>query len=403
MNSVALPTNQYHHTHNLPLCFSFQPAQPPIYLPCSLPPMKRFGPTPSATPTTPKHAPTSTKFVDCHHHFLNPLHNPFQSFLGKLVQDTYLTQHYDRDVVQPLQHVGVKVVGSVHVECMPDDGVAEAAWVAGMAPATTVKAIVASCDLSQPLDKVDAQLRQLTTTVPQVRGIRWILDYDGAPWQAGDPMNATHVATTRHSTHGDYLRMTFDNGATHVLPAFVAGFALLAKYNLSFDLQCAPSQLAAAATLMARHPDVPVAIDHLGKPRIRGNNINSNTNQACLQEWRQGMQLMAALPHVYCKISMLGFVWPDWYQHESSRTVIADLVREVVALFGPRRCMVGLNWWKDAATSDADGLSDTGPSPVEFWQFCANDCFADYSEEDRHQLFSGTAQRFYRIAATHDS
>lgn len=78
--------------------------------------------------------------------------------------------------------------------------------------------------------------------------------------------------------------------------------------------------------------------------------------------------------------------------------MLRELVREAVKMFGPDRCMVGLNWWKDAATSDADGLSETGPSPVEFIAYCANDFFADYSYEDLQKLFCGTARKFYRIS-----
>lgn len=41
---------------------------------------------------------------------------------------------------------------------------------------------------------------------------------------------------------------------------FESGFGLLADLGLSFDLQCAPAQLLAAAALFGRHPKVPVAI-----------------------------------------------------------------------------------------------------------------------------------------------
>ena len=49
--------------------------------------------------------------------------------------------------------------------------------------------------------------------------------------------------------------------------AFERGFAALAAHNLTFDLQCNPAQLGAAADLCARHPATRVVLDHLGMPR----------------------------------------------------------------------------------------------------------------------------------------
>ena len=65
-------------------------------------------------------------------------------------------------------------------------------------------------------------------------------------------------------------------------------------------------------------------------------------------------------------------------------------------LFGANRCMVGLNWWRDAAMSDSDGRSTVGPTPLEFIA-CLSTFFEDYSDDDQHRLFVGTAREFYRI------
>jgi predicted TIM-barrel fold metal-dependent hydrolase len=58
-------------------------------------------------------------------------------------------------------------------------------------------------------------------------------------------------------------------------------------------------QLPEAAKLCARHPDVPVCIDHLGKPRI--------LNQEELEARGSGVKAMAAIAHVHVKLSMLGY------------------------------------------------------------------------------------------------
>lgn len=81
----------------------------------------------------------------------------------------------------PLAAAGVTVIGSTHMECMPDDGVAEAQWVESLSTDSTctVQAIVASVDLTlAPDPELKNQLHQLEH-IPKVRGIRWILDCVG--------------------------------------------------------------------------------------------------------------------------------------------------------------------------------------------------------------------------------
>ena len=73
------------------------------------------------------------------------------------------------------------------------------------------------------------------------------------------------------------------------------------------------------------------------------------------------------------------------------------MIQEKVDLFGPDRCMVALNWWKDAAMSDSDGLGSIGPSPLQFIRFLATKCFAKYSADEREMMFVGTAKKFYRL------
>lgn len=334
-----------------------------------------------------------TEFLDAHHHFLDTGNNKFQSFLSSLIpNESYLPHDYEKDVVKPLAEVGVSLVGSVHVECIPDDGLKEAIWVDSLN--STVQAIVASCDLTS--DSVDQDLLALKQASQKVRGVRWILDCVG-PFE---PNTATHVATKRHDGV-DYLRGSKGgyNGST--VPQFERGFALLAKHELSFDLQCAPVQLEEAAKLCSRHPNVKVVIDHLGKPRTllgpdEPSNDNTVPDAAEINVWRRNMSLMATLPQVYVKISMLGYAIPGWIRTPERVELARQLVRETVALFGPKRCMVALNWWKDGATSDADDMSDVGPGPVEFLRFVSS-FLQDYSDKDRQQIFAVTAREFYRV------
>jgi predicted TIM-barrel fold metal-dependent hydrolase len=332
-----------------------------------------------------------TAVIDAHHHFLDTTNVSFQSFLSTLVpHESYLPHDYHKDVVETLHAAGIELLGSVHVECMPDNGAEEAAWVESLS--CTVKAIVGSCDLASA--SAEWELERLVTTSPKLRGVRWILDCVG-PFE---PNTATHIATTRHDGI-DYLRGSHGDYEGHVVPDFERGFALLEKHGLSFDLQCAPIQLMQASKLFARYPNIPVCINHLGKPRtLLGTDESTSTppNEEELRVWRQGLQALSKLPHVYIKISMLGFAIPEWTRTPERVAIMRGLVREVIDMFGAHRCMVALNWWKDGAGSDSDGLSSVGPDPIEFLR-CMSYFFEGYTEHDRDRLFVGTAREFYRF------
>ena len=320
--------------------------------------------------------PLPTDIVDCHHHFLAP-DEPFHSFLkGKA--PNYTAAQYAADCGD------LPVSRTVHVEALAVDGAGEARYVEQLADGGMCKvaAIVANCDLSAP--DAAAQLAALKKASPRLRGIRYILDYVG-PWTG---KNATHVACSVHDT--DYLR---DAAAA---PKFAAGFAQLAALGLSFDLQCAPEQLPAAAKLCATHPEVRVVIDHLGKPRHLG--ADAAADAATLAEWRANMAAMAALPQVYVKLSMLGYCVPGWDQDAAKEATVAALVLEVIQLFGASRCMFASNWHVNGAVSNGpdDGPAPSGPAMPDLYAKFAK-WVAELPADDQAKLFAGTAAEFYRI------
>mmetsp|Transcript_10852 Transcript_10852/g.33481 ORF Transcript_10852/g.33481 Transcript_10852/m.33481 type:complete len:316 (+) Transcript_10852:306-1253(+) len=283
--------------------------------------------------------------VDPHHHFYEPSKHAFSAYLGSLGAPDWTPEEY-------VAATGaLNVTKSVHVEALPDDGVAEAAWVASLVEAgraPTVKAVVGKCDLAAA--DAAAKLDDLKAAAPGLlRGIRYIIDYDG-PF--GED-NGTHVEVKRHGL--DYLR---DAAAA---ASFERGFALLADRGLSYDLQCAPAQLDAAAALCARHPRVAVVLDHAGKARKLD---GSAGDAAKLDVWRAGVAKLAALPQVRVKLSMLGYLVPGWTADAAKEAVVAGLAKELLALFGPRRCMFASNWHGSGSSSNADYCGPAARDPT---------------------------------------
>lgn len=329
------------------------------------------------------------RIVEPHHHYVGS-GSPFHGNLKALGVPEYTPEQFVKDA-----H-GVDIVKAVHLECMPTDPLGEAEWVEDIVATkrSPVVAIVAACDLAA--EDAEDQLAVLKAKCPNVVGIRYIVDYTG-PWGEG---LATHIAVTRHDPSGSIGPVLSGKGVDFLRDEalarqFESGYARLAEYGWRFDLQCAPEQLPAAARLVGRHPEVPVVLDHLGKPRLGSGDAAADAAE--LARWREGMAMLAMREHVFVKLSMLGYSVPGWAGDSDKEELIASLVREVIDLFGPDRCMFSTNWWSDGAMSNSDGRDKVAISMAELWGRYHDWVKGRYPEEDVRKLFSGTAERFYGI------
>lgn len=153
----------------------------------------------------------------------------------------------------------------------------------------------------------------------------------------------------------------------------------------------------AAEALLKRHPSVPVVIDHMGKLwRLAGD--GGAKDAAKLSEWREKMSKLAALPHVCCKLSMLGSAVPGWTSDATKEALLKGLVLEVIELFGAERCMFNSNWHINPTISNSDGPGiDADELAIEWFFHKFGEWTADLSDEDREWLFAKSAERFYRI------
>jgi predicted TIM-barrel fold metal-dependent hydrolase len=115
-------------------------------------------------------------------------------------------------------------------------------------------------------------------------------------------------------------------------PRWDAGLQQLTQRGLIWDLRVPYWHLLEAASLLKQHPHTQVVIEHAGLPWDR--------SAAGLAQWRAGMQALADLPNgVHVKLSELGLRGEPWRIEDN--TVI---VRDLVSMFGPERCMFGSNF-----------------------------------------------------------
>jgi len=156
-------------------------------------------------------------------------------------------------------------------------------------------------------------------------------------------------------------------------PKWRRGLDLLRKYGLSWDLRVPWWHLEEAAEVARGLPDLPIALNHTGYPW--------NRDVASFARWRAGMQALAALPNVYCKISGLCVQGRPW-----TLSANEPLILETIGLFGAGRCMFASNFPVDSLKGSWDYLF------VNFRR-----AVAQLPEAARRDLFAGTAMRFYRL------
>tara|TARA_R110000868_G_scaffold358579_2_gene620276 strand:+ start:100 stop:1002 length:903 start_codon:yes stop_codon:yes gene_type:complete len=293
-------------------------------------------------------------FVDAHIHLWDLAHIRYDWLSPPFAEDG------PNGSVEPIAHdYGVaeyradlarwNVVGAVHVDAgaAADSALRETQWLDGVAAIEGLPTgIVAFAALNGP--HVDALL-SAQAAHSRVKGIRHIVNW--------------HPDPRRSYTSTD---LTVD-------PQWQAGYGLLAKHELSFDLQCYPGQMPGLVPLIERHPDVPIIINHLGMPVL--------TDADGVDDWRRGMQALAALPHVSVKLSGMGFIRRDW-----SRETIAPFIRETIDLFGVDRCMFA-----------SDTPTDKLFGPIDRCMEAYHAIVADLPEADRRALFGGNANRLYRL------
>lgn len=156
------------------------------------------------------------------------------------------------------------------------------------------------------------------------------------------------------------------------------------KLGLRFDALVNPRHLPWLLQFAKRWPQLPMVIDHGAKPPVGAQDGED------FARWRDGIAALAALPQVCCKFSGLWTEAPPSVQRDAE--VLTRVLRPVwdhlLACFGPSRLMWGSDWPVLTLAGDYAG-----------WIAASQACIGSLSASEQAQVWHGTAQRFYGLAA----
>ncbi|QIG39419.1 amidohydrolase family protein [Microbacterium sp. 4R-513] len=207
-----------------------------------------------------------------------------------------------------LRAAGADIDGFIFVQadCLEKEGWAEASWIQSLKPSTPeLSGIVAFAPLEKPY--ADFALGVLES-IPLVVGVRRLLQGE---------------------------RVEFFE-----LDSLGAGLDAVARRGWTFDACVRWHQLGALANLASRHEDLPIVVDHLGKPPLAGGPEE-------FEAWRTALAAVAALPNTTVKLSGL----PAEAAPGAGLDLYRDWLVAVLELFGPERAMVGTDWPVSSATN----------------------------------------------------
>ena len=290
--------------------------------------------------------------VDAHHHIwrrndLPWLRGPMQPRIFgpyEAIRRDYLIGEFLDDIT----NTGVTRSVYVQANWAPERFEDEVAWVERVADESGwPHAIVGYADLLA--EDVRPQLDRLAR-YPRLRGVRMQLHWH---------QNEMYRFAARPDLALD--------------PVLQRNVARLADYGLVFDLQVFAGQMAGAAELAAKCPDVTFALQHAG--------MLEDLSPEGRAEWRSGMEELAAQPNVYSKLSAFGT-----FIHRNDPGHIARIVLETVKIFGADRCLFGSNFPIEKLWTDYRTLRDA---------FLA--ASAPLDDEARRDIFERTAARVYRL------
>ncbi len=273
--------------------------------------------------------------VDAHHHVWRLARGDYgwlTSDLGPIHRD------FDLDDLRPLA-AAAGVTTTVLVQAAPT--VAETRFLIDAAKASggLVRGVVGWADL-ESRDAV-ATLESLARE-PLVKSVRPMLqDLDDADWILSPEVKP----------------------ALEALPAL----------GLRFDALVKVRELPALVTLLDRHPDLTVVVDHGAKPAIAA---------GAWQPWADLVRVIARHRRVHCKLSgLVTEAGPDWHVDALRR-----YVDHLLDCFGPGRLLWGSDW---PVVNLSGGYA--------LWVGATDALLAGLTAAETAAIRGGNANRFYAL------
>jgi L-fuconolactonase len=155
---------------------------------------------------------------------------------------------------------------------------------------------------------------------------------------------------------------------------FNRGIRAMRGTGLVYDLLIAEHQLGEAIRFVDRHPQQMFVLDHIAKPKIAAGET---------EPWRTQMRELSQRSNVSCKIS--GMVTEDSWSQWSIKS-LRPYLDNVVSAFGANRLMAGSDWPVCLVATDY----------APWWQLLRS-YFADFSNDERANIFGATASRIYNL------
>ncbi len=280
--------------------------------------------------------------VDTHLHLWDPRGLRYSWLDGNAVLNRpYLLDDYATATA------GLNIEAMVFLQCEvePAQFLDEAAWVAGLA-------------------KRDPRLAGM---------VAW------APLEKGRSVAADLQRLARHDILRGVRRIIqFEPDLDFCLrPDFVEGVRTLADFGLSFDICIDHRHMANALKFAAAIPEVPMILDHIGKPAIK---------DGIMEPWASQMRELARLPHVSCKISGVATEADHaaWTEEDLRRYISV-----AIDAFGFDRVLFGGDW-------------PVAVQAISYprWVNVLDNILAATPLADRRKFWRDNAVRFYRLEAT---
>jgi len=194
--------------------------------------------------------------------------------------------------------------------------------------------------------KVEPMLREMRDNHPTVKGIRRIVEFDTDP-----------------------RALTLSDG-------FIEGVNLLAKFGWHFEINVNHTQMDIVREFVLRVPDVPLILDHCGKPGIA---------EGAIAQFRDDMKFLSQRKNLWIKLSDLPVeaVWTEW-----SEADLRPYIEATLETFGAGRTIYA---------GDYPILLQA--TTMTQWVDVLDRAFADLglSESETRAIYRDNAMSFYRL------